>query len=139
MRKINRVIIDTNLWISFLISNNFNKLDKILDSKQCSVIFSQELLDEFIEVSRRPKLIHYFGQSALEEILEKIDEFAEFIDVTSQVNFFSDSKDNFLLSLAVDGHADYLITGDKALLDVKKYRETEIISISEFLLKYEIK
>jgi putative PIN family toxin of toxin-antitoxin system len=138
MRKKSRVIIDTNLWISFLISNNFNKLDKILNSKHCSILFSQELLDEFIEVSMRPKLIKYFGQSELEAILETIEEFAEFIDVTSQIKFFNDSKDDFLLSLAVDGHADYLITGDKELLEVKKYGETEIISIAEFLLKFDI-
>jgi len=138
MSKKSRVIIDTNLWISFLISNNLNKLDKILNSKYCSIIFSQELLGEFIEVSRRPKLMKYFGQSALEAILETIEEFAEFIDVTSQIKFLNDSKDDFLLSLAIDGNADYLITGDKELLEVKKYGETEIISITEFLLKYDI-
>lgn len=138
MSKKSRVIIDTNLWISFLISNNLNKLDKILNSKYCSIIFSQELLGEFIEVSSRPKLMKYFGQSALEAILETIEEFAEFIDVTSQIKFLNDSKDDFLLSLAIDGKADYLITGDKELLEVKKYGETEIISITEFLLKYDM-
>ncbi|MBK9257974.1 MAG: putative toxin-antitoxin system toxin component, PIN family [Saprospiraceae bacterium] len=133
-----RVIIDTNLWISFLISNNFNKLDKILNSKHCTIIFSQELLDEFIEVSGRPKLMKYFGQSVLEAIVETIEEIAEFIDVTSQIKFLNDSKDDFLLSLAIDGKADYLITGDKELLEVKKYGDTEIISIAEFFLKNDL-
>lgn len=82
--------------------------------------------------------MRYFGQSSIEEILETIEEFAEFIDVTSQIKFLNDSKDDFLLSLASDGKADYLITGDKELLEVKKYGTTEIISIAEFLLKYEI-
>ncbi|MBK9257293.1 MAG: putative toxin-antitoxin system toxin component, PIN family [Saprospiraceae bacterium] len=92
---------------------NFNKLDKIIHSKHCTIIFSQELLDEFMEVTNRPKLIKYFGQPALEDLLETIEEFAEFIDVTSQIKFLNDSKDDFLLSLAIDGKADYLITGDK--------------------------
>ena len=138
MSKKSRVIIDTNLWISFLISNNFSKLDKIIESKLCTIIFSQELLDEFIEVSKRPKMMKYFGQSALESIVETIEGFSEFIDVTSQIKFLNDSKDDFLLSLAIDGKADYLITGDKELLEVKKYGETEIISIAEFLLKYDM-
>lgn len=138
MRKKSRVIIDTNLWISFLISSNFTNLDKILNSVNCTIIFSQELLDEFIEVSRRPKLIKYFGQSTLEIILETIEAFAEFIEVTSHIKFLNDSKDDFLLSLAIDGQADYLITGDKEMLDVKKFEETEIISIAEFLAKYEL-
>jgi putative PIN family toxin of toxin-antitoxin system len=138
MSKKSRVIIDTNLWISFLISNDFNKLDKIIESKLCTIIFSQELLDEFIEVSKRPKMMKYFGQSALEAIVETIEGFSEFIDVTSQIKFLNDSKDDFLLSLAIDGKADYLITGDKELLEVKKYGETEIISIAEFLLKLDM-
>lgn len=138
MNKKSRIIVDTNLWISYLISNNFNQLDKIINSKYCTIIFSQELMDEFIEVSSRPKLMKYFEQSDLEKILENIDEFAEFIQVHSEVKFLNDSKDDFLLSLAVDGNADYLITGDKDLLEVKKYGTTEIISIAEFLDKYEL-
>ena len=82
--------------------------------------------------------MRYFRQSYIEEILETIEEFAEFIDVTSQIKFLNDSKDDFLLSLAIDGKADYLITGDKDLLEVKKYESTEILSIAEFLMKYEM-
>lgn len=137
MSKKSRVIIDTNLWISFLISNNFSKLDKILNYKHCTIIFSQELLEEFIEVSSRPKLMKYFGQFALAAIVETIEEFAEFIDVTSQIKFLNDSKDDFLLSLATDGKADYLITGDKELLEVGTYNGTIIISMTEFLNKFE--
>ena len=137
MSKKSRVIIDTNLWISFLISNDFSKLDKILNYKHCTIIFSQELLEEFIEVSSRPKLMKYFGQFALAAIVETIEEFAEFIDVTSQIKFLNDSKDDFLLSLAIDGKADYLITGDKELLEVGTYNGTIIISMTEFLNKFE--
>lgn len=53
--KKERIIIDTNLWISFLISKNFLKLDKILFSQKTTLIFSQELLDEFISVAQRQK------------------------------------------------------------------------------------
>jgi uncharacterized protein len=138
MNKESRVIIDTNFWISYLISNNFIQLDKIINSRSCTIIFSQELLDEFIEVARRPKLIKYFEQSYLEKILENIDEFAEFIQVYSEVKFLNDNKDDFLLSLAIDGKAEYLITGDKELLKVKKYFDTEIINVAEFISKYEL-
>lgn len=138
MNKRSRIIIDTNLWISYLISNNFFQIDKIINSRFCIIIFSQELLDEFVEVSSRPKFMKYFEQSSLEKILENIEEFAEFIQVHSEVKFLTDSKDDFLLSLAIDGKADYLVTGDKELLEVKKYGDTEIISIAEFIAKYEL-
>jgi len=38
-----------------------------------------------------------------------------------------------LLNLAVDGKADYLITGDKDLLVMQNIQNTIIISIAEFL------
>lgn len=58
--KIIRIIIDTNLWISFLITKNFTKLDKIIFSNKVILIFSKELLEEFIEVARRPKFRLFF-------------------------------------------------------------------------------
>jgi uncharacterized protein len=50
-----RIIIDTNLWISFLITKNYSKLDSILFSGNSKLIFSEELLTEFIDVIKRPK------------------------------------------------------------------------------------
>jgi uncharacterized protein len=44
-----------------------------------------------------------------------------------------DEKDNFLLSLAFDGNADFLITGDQDLLELKKYKRTRIMTITDFL------
>ncbi len=138
MAKKFRVIIDTNLWISFLISNQYNQLDLLISSKNCTLIFSQALLDEFIEVARRPKLEKYFALSDLETLIKTINDFAVFINVTSKVEFLKDAKDDFLLSLSVDGNADYLITGDKELLEVVNYNETKIISITQFLRKFDI-
>jgi uncharacterized protein len=51
-----RIILDTNLWISFLITKDYSLLDKLLISGSYKLIFSQELLEEFIEVANRPKL-----------------------------------------------------------------------------------
>ncbi len=48
----NKVIIDTNLWISFLLTNDLSMLDTIIEGNKLSLIFSQELIDEFIEVTQ---------------------------------------------------------------------------------------
>ncbi len=53
--KVSRIIIDTNLWISFLITKDFSKLDELIFAKQAILVFSEELLDEFLEVAKRPK------------------------------------------------------------------------------------
>jgi putative PIN family toxin of toxin-antitoxin system len=46
-----RVIIDTNLWISFLLTKEFTKFDTIIADKKVILLFSQELIDEIVEVS----------------------------------------------------------------------------------------
>jgi uncharacterized protein len=131
--KVSRIIIDTNLWISFLITKNFTRLDEIIFSKKCVLIFSQELLEEFLTVAKRPKFRRFFSSSDLEEILETIQEHAEFVEVTSKTEVCKDPKDNFLLSLSMDGNADFLLTGDSDLLILTKFCKTSIITISDFL------
>lgn len=128
-----RIIIDTNLWISWLITKDFKKLDKILLDKKSKLVFSQELLEEFIEVANRPKLKKYFSKKDIHDLLDLIDEFAIFIDVVSKIDTCRDAKDNFLLSLAVDCKASFIITGDRDLLELKNIKTTEIITISNFL------
>ena len=133
MQKLkSRIILDTNLWISFLISKDFSKLDEIIFSKKSILIFSQELLEEFLEVVKRPKFRRYFAQTDIEELLETIDEYGEFIVVKSKIEICRDAKDNFLLSLAVDGKADFLLTGDQDLLMIEKIGNTNIKTISSF-------
>ena len=131
--KVSRIIIDTNLWISFLITKDFTKLDEIIFSRHGILVFSQELLDEFLDVARRPKFRRFFSASDIEEILETIDEYADFVKVQTKIEVCRDPKDNFLLSLSIDGNADFLVTGDKDLLDLTKFGETTIVTISDFL------
>lgn len=127
-----KLILDTNLWISFLITQNYHQLDYILFVKKAKLIFSQELLEEFLDVVKRPKFRRFFSVDDIEELLETIHEYADFIEVTSNIELCRDPKDNFLLSLAKDSKADYLITGDKDLLDLKSLDGTTILTITEF-------
>jgi putative PIN family toxin of toxin-antitoxin system len=134
MSKIkDRIIIDTNLWISFLLSKDYVKLDKLFNSENLILLFSRELLDEFVEVARRPKFKKYFSISDLNELLTEIHSRAEFIEVTSEVNLCRDEKDDFLLALAKDGNADFLVTGDNDLLELEKFEKTKILTITNYL------
>lgn len=127
-----RLIIDTNLWISFLITKDYSKLTSLLLSERIILIFSSELLEEFVNVSQRPKLQKYFSQSDIQLLTELIDSYAEFVSVKTNVEICRDEKDNFLLSLAVDSNASYLLTGDKDLLELKSIEETSILTITDF-------
>ncbi len=115
--KSRRIILDTNLWISFLITKDYTRLDNILFSKKCILVFSTELLEEFLEVAKRPKFRSFFSSSDIEDLLELLNEYADFVKVVTKVKMSRDPKDDFLLALAVDGKADILLTGDQDLLE----------------------
>lgn len=131
--KVSRIVLDTNLWISFLISKDFTKLDDLLFGNKCILIFSEELLQQFLTVAKRPKFRRFFSQNDIEELIETIEDYAEFIDVKTQLKVCRDPKDNFLLSLSQEGQVDYLLTGDKDLLALNNFGSTTIITISAFL------
>ena len=78
----------------------------------------------------------FFTKSEIEQILDTIDEFADFINVESKIDICRDPKDIFLLSLSIDSHADFLLTGDIDLLIIEKIENTVILTISNFLLLY---
>jgi len=133
--KPERIVLDTNIFIYFLISGSFNKLEKLLKLNKVKLLFSEELLEEFLKVISRPKFKKYFSDKDVTNLLNHIHEYADLIEVHSQVTVCRDKKDNFLLSLCYDGKADFLITGDEDLLVLKKYKRTSIVKIAEYLNK----
>ena|SRR6218665_1301969 len=131
MQKKVRVIIDANLWISFL--KHSSKLTEIIYSNRNALVYNHELLTEFLEATRRAKFRRYFTFDESEKLIEIIGKYGGFVEVTTKVEAYRDDKDNFLLALATDGKADFLLTGDKDLLTLKSYKETTITTISAFL------
>ncbi len=132
-KKKSKLVIDTNIWISFLLTKDFTTFDKIISTPNLILLFSAKLLEEFIEVAHRPKFRKYFSDSDLEELLFQMKEHGEFINVTSSTTICRDPKDNFLLSLSKDGKATHLITGDKDLLDLKRFGKTQITTLKMYL------
>lgn len=133
--KSKKIILDTNLWISFLISKQFSQLDKLIENRKITLIFSNELIEEFAEVVSRAKFKKYFLKKDIEKILQSFEQFGELVSVKSNIKICRDEKDNFLLNLSVDSKADYLITGDKDLLVLKNIKETKILTFTEFIEK----
>lgn len=131
-----RLIIDTNLWISFIISNKLNLLEPLLFLENTRILFSGELIEELQATFTKPKLKKYFSENALQEMLAVFEPYIDFIVVESKVSICRDPNDNFLLALAKDGKANYLLTGDNDLLEIQQYEKTIIIKISEFLEQY---
>lgn len=134
MKKENiKVILDTNLLISFLISKKRNFLQPLFIHKEIQLIISEELLAEFMEVIKRPKFRNYFSEEQAIVLLNLLEERALFVEtINLGVDDCRDSKDNFLLSLAKQSNAYFLITGDKDLLELDPYQSTRITTITHF-------
>ncbi len=126
-------IIDTNLWISFLIGKQLSSLKDLLSQDIVKPIYSQQLLDEFITVTQRPKLKKYFRIDKVNELIIFLQEIGEVIEIKSTVSVCRDPKDNYLLALAKDSKANFLITGDRDLLIIKKFEQTTITTYQDFL------
>ncbi|MFY0673655.1 MAG: putative toxin-antitoxin system toxin component, PIN family [Bacteroidia bacterium] len=128
-----KVVIDTNLWISFLISNRLSQLDDLLKSNQVKIAYSNELLNEFVEVARRPKFQKFFTELEIILALRILEVHGTLVDVKSDIKVCRDPKDNFLMNLAVDANARFLITGDDDLLVIEQIENTKILQWAAFL------
>jgi putative PIN family toxin of toxin-antitoxin system len=127
-----KVILDTNLLISYLISRRLISIDALLEKGAIKLIFSTESLAEFIDVANRPKFRKFFSAEDFLELLALLEHYSEFVKVSSEVNICRDAKDNFLLALAKDSHADYLVTGDKDLLEIESFEGVKIVTFVAF-------
>jgi len=102
-KKAERIVIDTNLWISFLITKDYKKLDGKIKSGEIKILFSLESMEEFLVVADRPKFKKYFDKEDIEQLIDLFDVYGEIVDVKSNIEICRDAKDNFLLSLSKDG------------------------------------
>ncbi len=127
-----RVVIDTNIWISFLIGKSLTGLSEATIQDRVKILFSTALFAELIEVLQRPKFKKYFSNQSIENLVALLHEKVEWIEITDIFNDCRDPKDNFLLDLAVSGQANYLVTGDADLLVLNPFHGVEIISYPFF-------
>ena len=120
-----KVIIDTNLWISFLIGKELANLKQLIVDRTIQVVLCEQIIEEINLVTQRPKLQKYFSATKVQELLELLRIIGLWIEVTSEVSICRDAKDNYLLALAKDSQADFLITGDGDLLTLVNFEAHE--------------
>jgi uncharacterized protein len=128
-----RIVIDTNLWVSMVITNRFVKLDALLDSGSLTILYDKPLIEEIAEVLLRPRILKYISREDVQNILDFITDNGTLVSTTSTVSVCRDDEDNFLLALAKDGRADVIITGDKDLLVLRTFWKIPIMTFAEFI------
>ena len=127
-----RLVVDANAWISSLLSPGFRDRLGIVFGAAYHLIVSEELFRDLASAIRKPHLVKKIKQVDYEPLVFLLRADAELVDVHSIVGICRDPKDNFLLALAKDGDADYLITGDDDLLVLKEFEETKIVTLTDF-------
>jgi len=126
------VVLDSNVLISsfFWRGNEYEILRKALEGK-FELLISGAILAEIENV-----LDKKFGVQAgrIKETVELIIANSTVIEPKSRLNVIRDDEsDNRILECAVEGAADYIVTGDKHLLKLREYRRTLILGSENFL------
>jgi putative PIN family toxin of toxin-antitoxin system len=134
-QKPSKVVIDTNLWISFLIGRELHQLKDLILNERIQLVLSDQLLEELILVTSRKKLKKYFDQEKVDELISLLTFISKKVKIKKIDKVCRDPKDDFLLALSKEAKADFLITGDKDLLDLKVYGRTESLSVKMFIEK----
>lgn len=127
-----KIVIDTNIWISYLLGGLLQDIDKKIVLKEIKVVVSDEMLRELSEVSSRPKFKNIFTAKRIKELFSLLDSYAIVVLPSKKINVCRDKKDNFLLEVALEGKADYLITGDEDILVLGSFHNTKIIRPKDF-------
>ena len=129
-----KIIIDTNLWISFMLGHKVTNMRTLLTYPTLEIYVCRELLDEFYDVSSREKIRKYIRPEDLDDTLKLIHLYGKYVVIRTQSKSkIRDEKDLYLLSLADTINANYIVTGDKDLLVLEKHNHTKIITITEFM------
>jgi putative PIN family toxin of toxin-antitoxin system len=127
-----KVVINTNVVVSAVLRDRLPEavVRFVVEHAECEWFATQEILNEYIDVLRRPK----FGLPEA-TVAAWNDLFARSIRVIEgvpQLQFARDPKDAMFLSCALFVEADFLITGDRDFKEAYKIIKTTILSVAQF-------
>lgn len=131
-----RVVIDTNIIISYTMSRG-STLTRLMDywflSEAFVYVTSPTLIAELENVLHRPRLQRHF-KIDVQSLLSTIK--AEAVQTPGTLTIprvCRDPNDDMFLACAIEGQADYIVTGDKDLLVLKEYQGIQIVAVESFV------
>ena len=136
-----KLVIDTNVFISYLISKNgfaYKIIDRIVLSKLDLHYVSNQTLKEYLEVSGRKRFLKKYEEFPKTAclLLNNLKELSILITPTIIFDLIKDDSDNRFLELAYASEADYLITGNKLHFTFSRFYHTQIVSPREYWENY---
>lgn len=129
-----RVVLDTNVLISALLFTGVSSdLVPLWQKGAVRILLSREILEEYLRVLAYPKF--KLSRQEIRGLIEAdLLPFVEIVNPGRRLKVvITDPSDDKFLECAIAGKADLLISGDKALLAMGRYRKVQIQSPSQFL------
>ncbi len=83
-----------------------------------------------------PKIARIYQTTAVgkDELIQQVLKIGKLVTVTSKVDVIQEhASDNKFLECALDAKADYVVSGDKHILNVVAYGKIKMVSVSGFL------
>ena len=129
-----RVVLDTNVLVSaLLLKGRLNKLVDLWKTGVMNPVLSRETFSELIAVLGYPKF--NLSDSEIKMVIE--DEILPFFVVAEMKEEVSgicrDPHDDMFLAVACNARASLIVTGDKDLLELKKFKSVKIVTAREYL------
>jgi len=129
MRTRERVVIDTNVLISGLLSTTSTPARAVHKAvTHAQPVSTTETLRELIGKLLSPKFDRYVRREQRDALLQHVASLVEIVDVLQPIRASRDPKDDKFLEAAVNGRADVIVTGDKDLLDLNPFRGIAIVT-----------
>ncbi len=128
-----KVVLDTNIFISGIHwSGPSEKILKMWFDNRFEFICSEPIMEEIIKT-----LMNFRIPLSIDELLEWIiiiSERAVIVKPSKKLDIIKDdSDDNKFLEAAITGNAQYIISQDKHLLNIKEFKGIKIVKPKEFL------
>jgi putative PIN family toxin of toxin-antitoxin system len=133
---VTKVVVDTNVFVSSFFGGNPRKIVDLWKSGQLTLCLSRPIIDGYVEVLQR------LGLKNERELSELLSLFAHGFHVlfsakTPELHLVKeDPDDDKFIECAVALKADFVISGDKALIAVQDYMGIRIVTPKEFLDSY---
>ena len=129
-----RFVADTNLIISrLLLPDSKTAVAFIKAQKGGDMLVSDSTLSELAQVLARPKFDKYLSPEDRKRFFTLIAPLCIKIDIVQTITACRDLKDNKFLELALNGSADFILSGDKDLLALHPFQGIPIYKPAEYL------
>lgn len=128
-----RIILDTKVWISFLIGHHLQTVRSIVTDNRFEVYVCPQLTNEIADVAGRDKIRRHVQDNDVEDLLRVIRAFCHIVSIEREaISDIRDRNDLYLLSLAETVNAIYIVSGDADLTVLGKHGNTQIITLAQF-------